>query len=203
MLNATWPTTNALRRRMTFGPASRIGFERGDHFGLRLRERRRQAREHGGDQRKTERERERARVERERHANRQRKRRQQRHQERGHHARNRQARGTAEEKQQHRLDEHLPNQPASSRADRETHGDLLAPRARAGQQHAGHVRARDREHESDQSHQHREKRRNRRAVAGNRRRRDDAQAFAAVLRRETPARARGRCSPAPHWPDER
>ena len=95
-------------------------------------------------------------------------------------ARQREARGAADEKQQRRLDEHLANQPAAAGADRQAHRDLPPPCRRARQQHAGDVGARDRQHQRDDAHQHRHERGDRRAVAGNRRRGGDAQAFAAV-----------------------
>ena len=63
------------------------------------------------------------------------------------------ARDPRDKCEQHALDEQLPDDAPSSRADRDAHGHLTRAVGRAREQQIGDVRARDEEHEADGAHE--------------------------------------------------
>lgn len=74
-------------------------------------------------------------------------------------------------------------QPCPSRTHREADGNLSSPRRGAGEQDASDVRARDGQHQRDNPRQEHQEPNHWEDVAGNRRSGDEAQPFAAILRR--------------------
>ncbi len=55
------------------------------------------------------------------------------------------------------FDEMLPDDPATSSAERQAHGNLLLSRRRAGEQKVGDVGAGNEQHDPDHAHQHDER----------------------------------------------
>ena len=69
-------------------------------------------------------------------------------------ARDQQPRGGADRREHDAFDQQLPDQAPASRAERQPHGELLASCHRLREQQVGHVRARDRQDQADDTEQH-------------------------------------------------
>jgi hypothetical protein len=93
----------------------------------------------------------------------------------------RRAADAAGREQQRRFREQLTHEPPASGAHGQAHGDLAASRRRSREEHAGDVCAGDDQDERHDPHQQREKGGHRQDVPGNRCRRDEPQALAAIL----------------------
>lgn len=139
----------------TAGYSRRLVFQRRHDVAPRCLNGGREAAQHGCDERESRRKDQHAAIQRERDVQRHRKRRQEPYQKRRERAGEEKTGGSAQHEEDHRLREHLPYEPRTTRPDGDSDGNLAPARAGAGDQQAGQIGAGNDQHERHEPHHER------------------------------------------------